>query len=196
MNFNSSESPIDSFFKYYNRAEELKIKTANAMQLATVDHHNHPRVRTVLFKGLLRGGFSFYTNYKSIKSQNISFNSNVSAVFFWTEMDVQIRLKGVCEKCTREESEKYFSSRPRESQLGAWASNQSEELQSYQQLELRYKEFEKKFSGSSIPCPEHWGGFIIKPTEMEFWFGKVGRMHERYLYQLVDDNWNLRLLNP
>jgi len=196
MSFNSSDSPIDSFLKYYNRAEELKIKTANAMQLATVDDDNHPRVRTVLFKGLLRGGFSFYTNYNSIKAQQLNSNPKVSALFFWTEMDIQIRLNGVCAKSTREESEQYFSSRPRESQLGAWASQQSEKLQSYQELELRYKELEKKFFGKPIPCPEHWGGYLIKPTEIEFWFGKVGRMHERYLYQFINMGWKLSLLNP
>lgn len=174
------------------------IKEPTAMSLATVDSSGQPQVRTVLFKGLVRQGLSFFTNYNSPKSQQLVANPKASLLFLWAPLEQQIRIEGVVAKLTRSESEAYFKTRPRESQLGAWASSQSQEIPNYEFLQNEFTNLEKKFSGKDIPCPEHWGGFHLVPTMMEFWFGKKGRLHERYVYERksAQDSWRKYMKSP
>ncbi len=188
--------PYENFKSVLDEAVTKKLPDPNAMALATVNSENKPSVRIVFFKGFLRDGFSFYTNYNGRKAQDISTNPNVSANFFWTEFQRQVRIEGPVEMVTREESEEYFKTRARESQLGAWASHQSEELSSTQELNQRFHSYEAKFKGQEVPCPPNWGGFIILPHAIEFWFGRNGRMHERYKYTRLASGWNRQLLNP
>lgn len=177
-----------------------KIPEYNAMDLATVDSQGQPNCRIVYFKTRLRGGIGFYTNYQGQKSQEISVNNKVCANFYWREWNQQIRVQGVVEKMTREESEAYFKTRARLSQLGAWASHQSEIISHPTQvIEKKITEYDLKFKDQDVPCPNHWGGFLIIPTQFEFWFGREGRLHERYVYSrkdLTSDKWLTTFKSP
>ena len=168
------------------------------MALATVNEKNQPSVRVVLYKGLIRRGFSFYTNYDGRKGQELEKNKNVAATFFWPHLDQQIRIEGVVERLTSEESDGYFASRARLSQIGAWSSDQSERIESFESFQRKINSIEKKFEGKVIPRPAHWGGYRIIPAEIEFWFGKSGRLHERYIYHSEPDgqSWNRFLRSP
>lgn len=183
MIFDFSLSPFEHFNREFAKAESQGFKDVNAMTLATCTSDGKPSARTVLFKGMVRGGFSFYTNYESQKSLEIMENPSVALLFFWPSLDQQIRIQGVADKTTRAESEAYFKTRARISQLGAWASHQSEELSGHDELEDRVAEFDRKFSGQEVPCPPNWGGWRVQPLEMEFWFGQTGRLHDRWVYQ-------------
>lgn len=194
--FNFNLDPIENFVCWLDEAVEQKMPDPNAMALATVNKENKPSVRTVFYKGFVRGGFSFYTNYNGRKAQDISANPNVCVNFFWPLLERQIRIEGKAQKTTREESETYFKTRARESQLGAWASNQSQRLMSQEVLANRFKELDTLYAGKDIPCPPHWGGYIIIPEKIEFWFGRKGRMHERYVYTRNGSNWDRSFLNP
>jgi pyridoxamine 5'-phosphate oxidase len=194
--FNFDLDPIENFLSLYDEAVQKKMPEPNAMALATVGKDNKPSVRIVFYKGLLRDGFSFYTNYQGRKGQDIAHNPNVCVNFFWPELERQIRIEGQAQKVSREESEAYFKTRARESQLGAWASQQSQSLASLKDLEDRHKELERKFANQDIPCPPHWGGYIIIPSAIEFWFGRLGRMHERYKYTRSAGAWDRSFLNP
>ena len=200
MSFDFKKDPIDNFLELYKEAQVRGVPDANAMSLATVNEKNKTSVRVVLFKGLIEKennrGFSFYTNYKGRKARDIEYNNQVSVNFFWPQLDEQIRIEGVAEKLSRAQSEVYFSTRPRLSQIGAWASHQSEEIESFDVFRAELKKIENKFSGEIIPCPPHWGGYSIIPTEIEFWFGKMGRLHERYIYQKIHEGWNRSLRSP
>ncbi|MBK9321786.1 MAG: pyridoxamine 5'-phosphate oxidase [Bdellovibrionaceae bacterium] len=168
----------------------------NAMALATVGAGQRPTVRIVYFKGLLRGGLSFYCNYNSLKGKSIDLNNSVCANFYYPTRWEQIRIAGRAYKLTREENEAYFKTRPRLSQLGAWASNQSAEIPDREYFQLRLEEFEKSFEGQEIPCPETWGGYHLIPEEFEFWFGRDGRLHERFVYQSEGSNWRRFMRSP
>lgn len=197
--FDFAKDPLENFKIQFSSAEASVTKDVNAMSLATVGKDGRPSVRTVLFKGLLDNGFTFYTNYQSQKAQEILLRPEVSLLFFWKEIDQQVRIEGLVKKISRENSEKYFSSRPRQSQIGAWASAQSSELQSLEELERVASEVEAKFRGQEIPCPPHWGGFVVDPTLIEFWFGQTGRLHHRYVYEkknLNDAHWRKYLKFP
>lgn len=194
--FNFDLDPYVNFKSLFDEAVRLKIPEPNAMALATVGKDNKPSVRTVLFKGILRDGFSFYTNYDGQKARDIAYNSNVCLNFFWPQLEQQIRIQGQALKCTRGESEDYFKTRPRLSQLGSMASKQSEALESFDSLNAKVKELDKKYENQLIPCPPNWGGYIIVPEAVEFWFGRQGRMHERYKYSRTLKSWNRQLLNP
>lgn len=196
--FDFQRDPFEHFQELYRSAEAQIPKDPNAMYLATVSSDGTPSVRTVLYKGLVRGGVSFYTNYESPKSQDLLSTGKASVLFHWPAMDLQIRITGPVEKLTRAESEAYFASRPRLSQLGAWASPQSQKIQSHEELETRVEEFERKFAGQAIPCPPHWGGFHVLPLKFEFWFGRTGRLHERYVYEraALDKPWETSVRSP
>ncbi|MBL7545945.1 MAG: pyridoxamine 5'-phosphate oxidase [Bdellovibrionaceae bacterium] len=194
--FKFNLDPFVNFVSLYEEAVEKKMPEPNAMALATVGENNKPSVRTVLYKGILRGGFSFYTNYQGRKALEISQNPNVCVNFFWPQLERQIRIEGQAEKVTRAESEAYFKSRPRVSQLGAWASKQSQRLTSLETLESHFQELDQRYAHQEIPCPPHWGGYIIIPEAIEFWFGRQGRMHERYQYVRNGSDWDRFFLNP
>lgn len=198
MNF-PIQDPFEWFQQEYDEAVVAKIPDPNAMQLATIGPDGTPSVRTVLYKGLVRGGLSFYTNYKSAKSRDLAAVNRAAVNFFWPELQRQIRVEGLVDRLTREESEAYFHTRPRLSQIGAWASEQSREIPDFEWLENRVREFEKKFADQEVPCPPDWGGFRLVPLKMEFWFGRQGRLHERFVFERSSPDtreWRRYLQSP
>lgn len=175
--------PFENFQLIFQDVEKQISKDPNAMSLATVSKDGTPSVRTVLFKGMVRDGFSFYTNYESQKSKELLNSGKAAALFFWASLEMQIRIDGKVEKLTRAESEAYFKTRARISQIGAWASPQSEKIPSHSVIDQNAETLEKKYQGQEIPCPPHWGGFHLLPLKIEFWFGRQGRMHDRFVYE-------------
>jgi pyridoxamine 5'-phosphate oxidase len=168
----------------------------NAMVLSTVDKNGRPSSRNVLLKGVDGRGFIFFTNYDSRKGLELAENPNASLTFFWVELERQISVAGTVEKISREESENYFKSRPRGSQLAAWASNQSDVVADRAALEAKWSEMEKKFP-NDVPLPPNWGGYVLKPERMEFWQGRESRLHDRFCYTRQPDNsWKLERLAP
>ena len=182
MGFDFKKDPFLNFQSLLKAAQVKGIPEHQTMSIATVNEKNEPSVRIVYFKGLIRGGFSFYTNYGGHKGHDLEKNPNICANFYWPHLDQQVRISGVVEKLTDSESDRYFASRARLNQLGAWASLQSSELQSFDQFYQRLAEIEKKYQDQAVPRPPHWGGYRIIPREIEFWFGRDGRLHERYVY--------------
>jgi pyridoxamine 5'-phosphate oxidase len=173
------------------------VVEANAMVLSTVID-NQPSSRTVLLKDLSKDGFTFFTNYGSRKAKQISANQNVSLLFPWYPLERQVIVLGSASKISKSDSENYFASRPRGSQIGAWASMQSEELSSREELENKYAELEKKWpEGTLIPMPEHWGGYVVLPTSIEFWQGRYSRLHDRIRYVRSENNdWQIKRIYP
>lgn len=168
----------------------------NAMVLSTVGKDGRPSARNVLLKGVDERGFIFFTNYDSRKGCELSENPNASLTFYWPDLERQICVAGPVQKISREESEKYFKSRPRGSQLAAWASNQSDIVADRATLEAKWNEMEKKFLGE-VPLPPNWGGYVLKPERIEFWQGRASRLHDRFCYRRQPDNsWKLERLAP
>lgn len=159
------------------------IHEANAMQLATADASGHPAVRTVLAKGVDERGIVFYTNYSSAKARDLEANPRAAAVFVWLAHERQVRIAGGVAKVDRGETEAYFATRPRESQLGAWASPQSQVVASRAELDAALAEVERRFAGSPVPAPPGWGGYRIRPSTVEFWQGRAGRLHDRIRFR-------------
>lgn len=191
--------PFVHFEREFKNAESKGFKDVNGMSLATCGLDLTPSVRTVLFKGIVRGGFSFYTNYNSQKSKELEQNPKSSILFFWTHLDQQIRIDGLAQKLNRAESEAYFKSRPRLSQIGAWSSAQSEKIPGPGFLAEQVKNNELKFQGMEIPCPPHWGGWHILPLKIEFWFGQQGRLHDRFVYardSIEQSKWSSFMKSP
>ena len=191
-----SKDPVALFEGFLKEAFDKKVVEPNAMSLATVNAQGVPSVRIVYFKGMVRGGLSFYTNYSGAKALDIEANPVVCANFFWGELAQQIRVTGKAVKLTRAESEAYFATRPRLSQLGAWASHQSEEIPGYDYFKNKIAEFDKSYEGQTVPCPSNWGGYHIVPSEIEFWFGHQGRLHERYVFTREGGGWKTKMLSP
>ena len=189
MNIDPALDPFLHLEQWVQAAKDKGLTEPNAMTLATVSSSSQPSSRVVLYKGLVRGGLSFYTNFGGQKAQEMELNSKVAANFFWPTLAQQIRVQGHVTKLTRSESEAYFKNRPRLSQLGAWASQQSQEVAGLQALADRLAEIEKSFQGQEIPCPPHWGGMHLIPNYFEFWIGREGRLHERYCYEKQDHQW-------
>lgn len=197
MSFDFKKDPFENFLELLNEAQAKKVPDPNAMALATVNEKCEPSVRIVFYKGLIRRGFSFYTNYGGRKGKDLENNKAVATNFFWSELQQQVRIQGVVEKLTAEESDQYFASRARLSQIGAWASDQSEKIDSFENFQEKVSAVEKKYEGKVVPRPPHWGGYHILPQEIEFWFGRTGRLHERYVYQKQNDGaWNRFLRSP
>jgi pyridoxamine 5'-phosphate oxidase len=191
--------PIAQFQKWFEQAAKVLTQNkidVNAATLATADKSGKPSARVVLLKGLDERGFIFFTNYDSRKGRDLAENPNAALVFYWQELERQISVAGLVEKISREESENYFKSRPRGSQLAAWASNQSDILADRAVLEAKWSEMEKKFP-NEVPLQPNWGGYVLKPERIEFWQGRASRLHDRFCYTRQPDNsWKLERLAP
>jgi pyridoxamine 5'-phosphate oxidase len=189
-------SPVLQFGKWWDDAVKSKIEEVNAMTLATVDADGIPSARIVLLKGYAENGFVFFTNYNSNKGHELEKNANACLVFFWKELERQVRITGVAEKISTEESIAYFNSRPDGSKIGAWASPQSLAVAGKAWLKETFDYYRERFKHGEIPKPPHWGGYRVKPFKVEFWQGRPSRMHDRILYTLVDGKWNIERLAP
>jgi pyridoxamine 5'-phosphate oxidase len=189
--------PIKQFSSWFTAAIEAGIRDVNAMSLATAGRDAKPSVRIVLLKGFDQDGFLFFTNYESDKGRQLNANPYAALGFYWIEVDRQIRMSGKVEKTSREESKTYFHSRPIGSQLGAWASRQSEVLDARRVLDARMAEMTERFAGKRVPLPPHWGGYRLKPDTMEFWQGRPDRLHDRFRYTLrANGDWLIERLAP
>lgn len=191
-----SSNPFDQFQKWFDEVLKSEVLEPNAMVLSTVDSESQPKQRTVLLKDFSESGFTFFTNYKSNKGLQIEGNQNVSILFPWYQLQRQVIVTGIAKKIPRTESQEYFQSRPFGSQIGAWVSNQSERLSSRKELEDKLSEAEKTFEGKKIPLPENWGGYLIKPTVIEFWQGRASRLHDRILFEKGNESWQISRLSP
>lgn len=190
------ENPIDQFMEWFEKALNTNMLDPNAMTLSTASKQGIPSSRTVLLKGVDEKGFRFYTNYKSRKSKELQENHRAALCFYWPVHERQIRIQGNVQRLSRAESEAYFHQRPRQSQLGAWASEQSAKISSRKELISAFKKMEKRFKGKDIPLPEFWGGFLVKPFRIEFWQGREGRMHDRICYEKKNEGWIISRLAP
>lgn len=193
----SDNDPIKQFDKWFNEALESQQHEPTAMTLATATNDGRPSARIVLMKGFNNEGFSFYTNYLSRKGKEIAKNPLGALTFFWGSLERQVRIEGTIEKLSKEESEKYFHSRPKGSQVGAVASPQSQEIDDRTELETKWQELDAQYANKEIPKPAYWGGYILKPRMIEFWQGRPSRLHDRILYKKVDNkNWKKVRLAP
>jgi pyridoxamine 5'-phosphate oxidase len=189
--------PLEQFQRWLQEAVTAELPEPNAMVLATSDRYGRPSARVVLLKGLAAGSFVFFTHYRSAKGRQLSENPLAALVFLWHELERQVRVEGSVSPVSSEESLAYFRSRPRASQLGALASNQSQVVASRQVLEERFAELERRHKGGDIPLPEHWGGYCLTPIMLEFWQGRPNRLHDRLRYALqVDGSWLIERLEP
>jgi len=188
--------PVVQFEKWFQQATELGIYEPNAMTLATVDERGVPFQRTVLLKIFDGEGFVFFTNYSSRKAAQMEANPNVCLLFPWITLERQVIVQGRAEKISSAESLKYFVSRPRESQIGAWVSNQSEVITSRKFLMQKLSEIKEKFAHGEIPLPSFWGGFRVVPETVEFWQGGPARLHDRFLYSRAGEGWEINRLSP
>lgn len=188
--------PVAFFLRWFAEAEAARIEEVNAMTLATVDALGHPHARIVLLKGLEQGGFTFYTNYESAKGKEMQAHDQVALVFFWKELERQVRVEGTVVKVPGGESDVYFHSRPRGSQIGAWTSPQSQVLADRSVLETRMKDFTKQFESGDVPRPGHWGGYRVMPQKIEFWQGRASRLHDRIVFERQGDQWKKYRVAP
>jgi len=188
--------PINQFKLWFDDAVASGMKLPEAMTLATATPDGTPSARVVLLKSVDTDGFVFYTNYNSAKAGDLEANPAAALVFYWSQFDRQVRVQGVVEHVTPEESQAYFRTRPRESQIGAWASPQSEVIENRETLEAHVAELEELYRDREIECPEHWGGYRLKPTRIEFWKGRLGRLHDRIVYERDGAGWKISRLAP
>jgi len=190
------ENPFEQFSVWFEEAMHSKLPEPNALILATATKEGIPSVRALLLKGFDEKGFIFYTNYESRKGKELAENKNASILFFWPEIERQIRLEGTVEKISKIESKRYFDTRPYKSRIGAWASNQSEVIGSRFVIVKKFLKYFIKFHSKEIPLPPYWGGFILIPDTFEFWQGRANRLHDRVRYQLADGKWKIERLSP
>lgn len=191
-----AKNPFTQFSTWWDEAVGSAIDEVNAMALSTVSPEGRPSSRIVLLKGFDEQGFVFFTNYNSNKGKQIERQQFVSLLFFWKELERQVRIDGIASKVTADESDAYFHSRPVGSQLGAWASPQSQKITDRSVLEQALESVKTKYSENTIPRPAHWGGYRVKPSKIEFWQGRSSRLHDRILYEQVDENWQISRLAP
>ncbi len=192
-----ADNAMEQFERWWKDALKSEIIEANAMTLATASSDGLPAARIVLLKGFREEGFLFYTNYESFKGRQLLENPRACLVFFWKEIERQVRITGLVEKLGHEENDTYFNSRPAGSRIGAWASPQSEVIESSDWLLNRANQFDKEFAETNIPRPPHWGGYLVRPVTIEFWQGRPNRLHDRLLYSLQENgNWMIERLAP
>lgn len=191
-----NENPFLQFSVWFEEAVNAQLLDPYAMLISTVDEIGLPHSRVVYLRNISDEGMVFYTNYNSQKGKNISASNKIAITFFWVELERQIRIEGTVKKVSEELSDKYFAARPRESQLGAWASNQSETIKNRAELEENLKHFTEKFKGVDVPRPPHWGGYIVEPTKFEFWQGRPSRLHDRLIYTKNNNEWVISRIAP
>ncbi|MDF1696833.1 MAG: pyridoxamine 5'-phosphate oxidase [Saprospiraceae bacterium] len=188
---------MKQFHVWFNEARKAEVLEPNAMTLSTIDKDGNPASRTVLLKGLETDRFLFYTNYNSDKAQEIESHSAIALLFLWKKLQRQVRITGFAKKTTKEQSQAYFNSRPKGSQLGAWVSPQSQVIPNKDFLANRKEDMIKKFMDvANVPLPDFWGGYYLKPEKIEFWQGRPNRLHDRLRYRRVDGNWIIERLAP
>jgi len=192
----ADKNPVSQFAAWFTDAMTAKIFEPNVMTLATADKAGRPSARIVLLKGFNEEGFTFYTNYNSHKGKELAENPYAALVFFWAELERQVRIEGSVTKIDPQISDQYFHSRPVGSQIGAIVSPQSSIIESRDLLELKVNQLTEEFKEKEIPRPAHWGGYIVKPMTIEFWQGRTSRLHDRINYHLVDGNWIINRLAP
>ncbi|MBS1513433.1 MAG: pyridoxamine 5'-phosphate oxidase [Bacteroidetes bacterium] len=192
----TDKNPFVQFENWFAEAMNAGTEDVNAFILSTCSKEGKPSSRIMLLKGVDDKGFVFYTNYLSRKSKELIENPNGFILFFFKELHRQIRIEGIIEKVTKEESKAYFDSRPAESRIGAWASIQSSKIESRKELEDKFKKYSEEFSDTEIPLPDYWGGFRLIPDYFEFWQGRENRLHDRICYEKTEGGWNLSRLSP
>lgn len=190
------ENPIEQFTVWWTEAIDSKIEEVNAMTLATATLNGVPSARIVLLKGISNEGFIFFTNYLSHKGKEIADNPKASLVFFWKELERQVRINGTVELVSEADSQAYFVTRPATSKISAWASPQSNVIPGRSILEENVAKFNSQFKNENIPKPPNWGGYIVKPLKVEFWQGRRSRLHDRILYTKENENWKIERLAP
>ncbi|MEM7107603.1 MAG: pyridoxamine 5'-phosphate oxidase [Bacteroidota bacterium] len=191
------KNPLKQFQLWFEEAQKSEIQEVNAMDLSTVNKEGIPSSRVVLLKNIQKDGFVFFTNYQSDKGKDLEQNSAAALLFFWKELERQVRIQGNVEKISKEDSERYFQSRPKGSQIGAWTSPQSTIIENRKVLEEREKHLMEKYKQSNVlPKPEQWGGYLLTPLKMEFWQGRPNRLHDRILYTHHDGKWSINRLAP
>ena len=188
--------PIQQFELWFKQTQQAELKEVNAMSLATAGDDGMPQVRTVLLKLFDAKGFVFFTNYNSAKAKELQANPQASLLFPWLDLERQVRISGAVEKITAAESFKYFASRPRGSQLGAWISEQSQVISNRQVLHALMAQIKEKFKDGTVPLPDAWGGYRIIPEKVEFWQGRANRLHDRFQYLKSSDGWSINRLAP
>ncbi|NQX56616.1 pyridoxamine 5'-phosphate oxidase [Pedobacter panaciterrae] len=189
-------NPILQFKKWFQDAVSSQLYEPNVMTLATSDRFGKPTARIVLLKGIDEDGFVFYTNYESKKGRDLVENPQAALVFFWPELERQVRIEGVVSKVSEETSSEYFHSRPIGSQIGAMASPQSKVISDRESLERKVEQLTTQYADQEIPRPLHWGGYLVEPTHIEFWQGRPSRLHDRIVYDLVEGSWIINRLAP
>jgi pyridoxamine 5'-phosphate oxidase len=190
-----ADDPIEQFRDWYERAER-EVPLAHAMALATVDPHGAPDVRMVLLKGFGTEAFRFFTNLSSAKARQLEVTPRAALVLYWRELDRQVRVRGPVARLPEAASDDYFATRPRDAQIGAWASAQSEPVPDRAALDARVEEVEERFAGGKVSRPAFWGGYALRPEQIEFWQGQIARLHDRFLYTREAEGWRIERLAP